>query len=188
MGIKINDVVIVNYLGLRVNKDVSVENVGKSFTVHRIITDGLLELIDGLGNKIVVTKDQISLVERPSKEAEICGITRLFEFESAHFLRNYHGKCANLHGHSYKLEVSAKGKLNDSGMVIDFTDLKHIVTSLIERLDHRDLNSLFPNMNPTAENLVVWIYNELEVAMPEGVNLVRVKLWETSNSYVEYPV
>src|SRR2546425_1571261 len=74
-------------------------------------------------------------------------VTKIFHFESAHHLPGHRGKCAHLHGHSYRLEVTIRGPIrdmpgeSDHGMVMDFSDLSHTVkNSVIERLDHRDLN------------------------------------------------
>jgi len=88
-------------------------------------------------------------------------VTKQFDFEAAHFLTKYHGKCERLHGHSYKLFVTVEGPLQENGMVIDFVILKKIVKErIIEKFDHQSLNDFFEN--PTAENVVVWIWNELE--------------------------
>lgn len=120
-------------------------------------------------------------------------VTRGFEFEAAHFLPNYDGKCKDLHGHSYKLEVSISGDIGfKSGMVMDFGFLKDIVNkNVIDKFDHKLLNDIFDL--PTAENMVVWIKDTIKENLPkpimEGVTsleVVSVKLWETSNSYAEW--
>jgi 6-pyruvoyltetrahydropterin/6-carboxytetrahydropterin synthase len=116
-------------------------------------------------------------------------LTKTFRFEAAHHLPSHHGKCARLHGHSYKLEVAIRGPIkntpdrSDSGMVMDFEDLSRIVrNSVIERLDHRDLNEV-TGIRTTAENLAHWMWDALNTAgLPE---LYRIRLWETENSYVE---
>lgn len=112
-------------------------------------------------------------------------ITKEFTFESAHYLNEYEGECANLHGHTYKLLVTVKGTVNEIGMVMDFKELKEIVKNeVINRLDHKCLNHVVP-FNPTAENLAMWIYDILS----ERINCDRyyvkkVELYETPTSKV----
>jgi 6-pyruvoyltetrahydropterin/6-carboxytetrahydropterin synthase len=108
-------------------------------------------------------------------------ITKIFKFESAHKLNNYHGKCANLHGHSYTLYVSIKGKTDSNGLVMDFCDLKDLVNKkVVSKLDHTLLNKIVKQ--PTLENLAKWTWNRLE----NSLNLYEIKLWETDTSYVTY--
>ena len=108
-------------------------------------------------------------------------ITKIFKFGSAHKLNNYHGKCANLHGHSYTLHVSIKGKTNSNGFVMDFCDLKDIVNKkVVSKLDHTFLNETVKQ--PTLENLAKWTWNRLDGSL----NLYEIKLWETETSYVTY--
>jgi len=110
---------------------------------------------------------------------------RIFSFAAAHQLPNHLGKCKNLHGHTWKLEVCFYGRVNEDGMVIDFGLLKDLVNkTVIDLLDHSLLNELIPN--PTAENILLWIWEQLdrgEVAAPRHY---RLRLWESDNSYVEY--
>jgi len=114
-------------------------------------------------------------------------ITKYFEFESAHKLPFYRGKCNNLHGHTYKMEIEIDGpatrKKPPDGMILDFVDLKSLVqTHIIDKYDHTMLNYIVEN--PTAENLVEEIVKTLQGVFKK--NLVRVRLWETSNSYAEW--
>lgn len=123
-------------------------------------------------------------------------VTKIFEFEAAHFLPEYEGKCHNLHGHTYKLEITLSGSpvniskannnkhyLDEGHMVCDFGDIKRIVnTSVIDSLDHSELNE-FVSI-PTAENLVHWIKDRLFVHF--GSKLYSIRLWETSTSYAEW--
>lgn len=107
-------------------------------------------------------------------------ITKIFTFDSAHYLENYKGKCKDMHGHTYTLHVSVKGEINN-GMVIDFKDLKKIVKeNVIEILDHKLLNDLIKQL--TAENITIWIWNQLK----DKLNLEEIKLYETNDSYVTY--
>src|SRR4029079_13876216 len=79
------------------------------------------------------------------------------EFSAAHALRGYKGKCENLHGHNYKVQVYVRGaQLDHIGMLVDFTQLKAVTRDLIRSLDHQHLNELKPfdnEINPSAENL-----------------------------------
>ena len=117
-------------------------------------------------------------------------VTKIFTFDSAHHLPNYNGKCCELHGHTYKLEVTVSGMPVEpfvansySGILCDFSDLKKIVKNqVIDRLDHKDLNSVL-GFIPTAENMVEWIFNCLWNVFPG--KLQRIKLWETPDSFAE---
>jgi 6-pyruvoyltetrahydropterin/6-carboxytetrahydropterin synthase len=119
-------------------------------------------------------------------------VTKQFEFEAAHFLPGYDGPCGQMHGHTYRLEVEVEGtgRVKRTGFVMDFKDLKERVRgSIVDYLDHKVLNDVdtsgFPRELPTAENMAVWIYTRLCTA---GLNVVRVRLWETSSSYAEVRV
>ena len=119
-------------------------------------------------------------------------VTRRFSFDAAHHLPHYDGKCHNLHGHTYVLDVTVTGEVsfdkNDpkQGMIIDFGDLKKIVNdNVVERYDHQNLNKFFEN--PTAECMVMFIGEMIEQLLPEGVHLVCAKLWEKyPSSYATY--
>ncbi len=119
-------------------------------------------------------------------------LTKQFRFEAAHQLPNHRGKCARLHGHSYLLEVSVRGPIqpargqSDDGMVIDLEQIKELVNEiLIARVDHYNLNDLL-SLPSTAENIIHWMWDELEHQAPEfGTLLWRMRLWETASGYVE---
>ncbi len=111
-------------------------------------------------------------------------------FSSAHQLRNYEGKCENLHGHNWIVKVSIRGNnLDDKGMLIDFKVLKKILNKIIEELDHKFLNEIppFDKLNPTAENIASHIYYKVEKSLkfPE-LKISRVKVWESENSYAVF--
>ena len=111
-------------------------------------------------------------------------IRKSFTFEAAHVLPNHPGKCARLHGHSYRLEVVLEGPLQArgpaAGMVEDFEVVSRIVKeAVVSRLDHRSLNELMEN--PTAENIVVWVWRQLTQGLPQ---LAELTLWETPRSCV----
>ena len=105
-------------------------------------------------------------------------VTKRFSFEAAHHLPDYPGKCARPHGHGYRLEVTVEGAIRDDGLVFDFYDLKRIVRErVIDKLDHRDLNEMMEV--PSAENIAVWIWNELS-----DLSLHGIRLYETEDSWV----
>ncbi|WP_067725128.1 6-carboxytetrahydropterin synthase QueD [Oceanobacillus damuensis] len=116
-------------------------------------------------------------------------VSKEFTFDAAHHLHCYEGKCKNLHGHTYKVIFGLSGVPDEIGIVIDFSEIKRIWKEQIEiHLDHRYLNDTLPNMNTTAENMVVWIYEEMEKALINNSNECRVefvKLYETPTSYAE---
>lgn len=108
-------------------------------------------------------------------------IAKEFTFDAAHKLLDYDGPCANLHGHTYRLHVVLSGPLQKNGMVIDFVDLKKIVTErVLSKLDHKYINKTIKQS--TAENIAIWIWKQLEKYLP----LYEIKLWETPTSFVTY--
>ena len=112
-------------------------------------------------------------------------------FAAGHALRNYHGKCENVHGHNYRCEVTVEGEqLDHVGLLVDFVLLKKVVQSVIDRMDHQWLNDFppFDVLNPSAENIAKFIYDEVNKGSPTdpGVRLGSVKLWETDTSYATY--
>ena len=132
-------------------------------------------------------------------------VTRHEEFETAHLLPNYNGPCGNLHGHSYKIEVTVEGDSDDGfGMIIDFNHLKKAIKEcvpdhkfiffeddiisqeIIKVLDKYHLKYESYPFYTTAENMVEYfaykIENYLHINYP-NIYVVEVKLWETTNSY-----
>lgn len=109
-------------------------------------------------------------------------VTKRFSFDSAHQLVGYQGKCRFLHGHTYFLEVTVKGKVDQkTGLALDFKSIKEVVEAeVISRLDHDYLNDLIKQ--PTAENTAIWIWKKLE----KKLNLFKIAVWETPDSHVEY--
>jgi 6-pyruvoyltetrahydropterin/6-carboxytetrahydropterin synthase len=119
----------------------------------------------------------------------------MFEFDSAHHLPNYEGKCAEVHGHTYKMEVVVSGsmaygadnraKLATKHMVMDFGRFKKVVQdSVVSICDHKDLNTIFEY--PTAEEMVCFFYHRLRPEFAkENVRLESVKLWETPTCFAE---
>lgn len=130
-------------------------------------------------------------------------VTRRLHFSAAHRLgredwsaeKNIEvfGQCANpnWHGHNYELDVTVDGEVDpETGFVLDLKDLKELVRrQVIADADHQNLNidvEWMKGLNPTTENLVVAIWRRLEPALPDGVDLVKVVLWETPRNYFEY--
>jgi 6-pyruvoyltetrahydropterin/6-carboxytetrahydropterin synthase len=106
-----------------------------------------------------------------------------FNFCCAHALPFYDGPCRRMHGHHYRLLVSIQGKPDPkSGMIIDFEELRRIVlTHAVGVVDHRNLNDLMEN--PTAENLIVFLWSRLKENLP---GLRELRLWETPEYSVAY--
>jgi 6-pyruvoyltetrahydropterin/6-carboxytetrahydropterin synthase len=115
------------------------------------------------------------------------------EFSAAHALRGYKGKCENLHGHNYKVEVYVRGeRLDNVGMLVDFTQLKAVTRELLGALDHQNLNELKPfdiEINPSAENLASFLLHQIASQMDnERARIYKVRVWETSTSSATYEV
>jgi 6-pyruvoyltetrahydropterin/6-carboxytetrahydropterin synthase len=107
-------------------------------------------------------------------------------FSAAHNLRGYKGKCEELHGHNWKIEVVAsKSKLDKTGMVLDFKFIKNALNNILDKLDHKYLNNLFyfKKTNPTSENIAKYIYDNLKLKVP---SLSSVTVWESENSSATY--
>jgi len=107
-------------------------------------------------------------------------------FSSAHNLRGYKGKCEDLHGHNWRVEISVTSKgLDNIGMVKDFKYLKKKLSAVLEKMDHKYLNKLifFKKVNPTSENIAKYIYSELKTRIPL---LKSVTIWENSTSAATY--
>ena len=108
------------------------------------------------------------------------------EFSSAHNLRNYKGKCEALHGHNWKVGVTvAADKLNKIGIVRDFSDVKKRLKDVLQKLDHKNLNSIayFKKANPTSENLAKFIYKELK---KKRLPVSCISVWEADDSKATY--
>ena len=110
-------------------------------------------------------------------------------FAAAHYLRNYHGKCENPHGHNYRVKVYVSGKdLDKGGMLMDFSVLKKHLKSVLETLDHHDLNSTpyFTEQEPSAENISRYIFDSLKTLLPSGIRMAGVEVFETEKNSVLY--
>ncbi|MDD5561960.1 MAG: 6-carboxytetrahydropterin synthase QueD [Candidatus Omnitrophica bacterium] len=107
-------------------------------------------------------------------------------FSSAHNLRGYKGKCEDLHGHNWRVEISIQSEeLDNIGMVLDFKYLKSKLNAVLEKMDHKYLNKLsyFKKVNPTSENIAEYIYNQLKKPLPL---LKSVTVWENVASSATY--
>ena len=114
-------------------------------------------------------------------------------FAAGHYLRNYKGKCENPHGHNYKIRVTLAGaELDKAGLLLDFKDLKDVMKHAIDRLDHQMINDIepFTVLNPSAENLAKYFYDETNVHLSSVTNgRVRVKdvtVFETDTTTARY--
>ena len=110
-------------------------------------------------------------------------------FSSAHFLRNYRGKCENVHGHNWKVELEVIGeRLDETGLLIDFKVLKGILRDVLGVLDHRLLNEIppFDTCNPSSENIAKVIFEQVRERLPEGVRVRSVTVWESDNACATY--
>ncbi|MDR2425809.1 MAG: 6-carboxytetrahydropterin synthase QueD [Endomicrobium sp.] len=106
-------------------------------------------------------------------------------FASAHCLREYKGKCENMHGHNWKVRAAFCGnKLDSTGMLMDFTDIKARLDKIIHYLDHKFLNEIppFNDINPTAENIAAYILNELKKVEIDTAKVCEVEVWESETS------
>ncbi|MCX7914193.1 MAG: 6-carboxytetrahydropterin synthase QueD [Thermodesulfovibrionales bacterium] len=113
-------------------------------------------------------------------------------FSAAHQLRGYKGKCENLHGHNWRVQVFVTSEtLNEIDLVIDFHELKQITNEIVSTLDHKMINSVFPftEKNPSSENIAKWIFDVLKEKLKEKQNNLKVStvtVWESSTASASY--
>ena len=126
-------------------------------------------------------------------------VSKIFHFDAAHRLYDYEGKCHNLHGHTWKVEITLSGELNDEGMVVDFNKIEDVVGSFIDdTLDHSTIlnekDSLLKKIDtkhvvlendPTSEHLAEFIYNVVSQRLPE-TTIESVTVWESPTSYATF--
>jgi len=115
-------------------------------------------------------------------------VSKKVSFDAAHFLPNYEGKCKNLHGHHWVVEVAVSGSImEEHGFVVDFSRLKNwLVENVVGEFDHTLLNGRLEN--PTAENIALAIKEQFEDtgwSISADIKLAWIKVWETEDSYVE---
>jgi 6-pyruvoyltetrahydropterin/6-carboxytetrahydropterin synthase len=112
-------------------------------------------------------------------------------YDSAHFLRNYHGKCERMHGHRYVVELALHTtELDQAGIAFDFVIVKKHLRDLAERLDHENLNELppFDVLEPSAENQARYFFDEMKRLLPPVMSgaILYVKVWETPTQFALY--
>jgi 6-pyruvoyltetrahydropterin/6-carboxytetrahydropterin synthase len=112
-------------------------------------------------------------------------------FAAGHALRNYKGKCENVHGHNYRVRVTIAGdRLDAAGLLVDFGDVKRLMGGAIEYLDHRFINDLppFDEINPSAENIAKYFYDRVSAGLKNDVpvRISEVRVWETDTSSAVY--
>ncbi|MDR0653186.1 MAG: 6-carboxytetrahydropterin synthase QueD [Synergistaceae bacterium] len=113
-------------------------------------------------------------------------LKREFSFDAAHRLEHYHGRCENLHGHTYRMIVEIEGSPDAEGMIVDFIQVKETVErEVISKLDHSYLNDTIDQ--PSAENIARFVFERLEPLL-KGPNysLSAVQVWETPKSSVVF--
>ena len=112
-------------------------------------------------------------------------------FAAGHALRNYRGKCENVHGHNYRVQVTLRGEtLDKTGMLADFTEMKRLLRALSEPLDHFFINDVppFDQLNPTAENMAWYFCQKMQegLKLEVPVEVAEVKVWETDIQCATY--
>jgi 6-pyruvoyltetrahydropterin/6-carboxytetrahydropterin synthase len=110
-------------------------------------------------------------------------------FAAGHALRQYRGKCENVHGHNYRVQVTLQGpELNPIGLLVDFVEVKKLLQSVVDRLDHQFLNDLAPFdvLNPSAENMAKYFYEQIRAGIAVPVKVGQVKIWETETTSAVY--
>lgn len=145
-------------------------------------------------------------IHQAFSSCNMISITKIFRFETAHAIDGYPGDCQHIHGHSYHLHVTViaatqyPGYLPGTGIAVDFKDLKKIVhSSIVDHFDHylilskqyvaknpqwEDHPHLFVmEVEPTAENLLIFIRDTLQQALPPSIRLKKLKLYETPDSF-----
>src|SRR3954465_7517997 len=115
-------------------------------------------------------------------------------FAAGHALREYKGKCENVHGHNYRVQITVEGeRLNRIGLLGDFVELKRVVREVVAILDHQFINDLepFTVINPSAENMAKYFYDEVSRRMDNTpvdapTRIAQIKIWETDTSIAVY--
>ncbi|HYA01858.1 MAG TPA: 6-carboxytetrahydropterin synthase QueD [Syntrophobacteria bacterium] len=112
------------------------------------------------------------------------------QFAAAHHLRSFRGKCESLHGHNWKVEVVIRGKdLDESGVVVDFAEIKTATSEVLIELDHRYLNEVpfFATHNPSSENIARYLFQRLSERLNDPrVMVTRVSAWESEDACATY--
>jgi 6-pyruvoyltetrahydropterin/6-carboxytetrahydropterin synthase len=112
-------------------------------------------------------------------------------FAAGHALRNYKGKCENVHGHNYRVRITMQGdQLDSTGLLVDFLDVKSLIGGVVDYLDHQLINDLppFDELNPSAENIAKYFYDRVSGGLKNEVpvRVSEVTIWETDTSSAVY--
>ena len=112
-------------------------------------------------------------------------------FAAGHALRNYKGRCENVHGHNYRVRITVQGdQLDSTGLLVDFLDVKHLIGGVVDYLDHQFINDLppFDQLNPSAENIAKFFHDRISAGLETDnpVTIAEVKVWETDTSSAVY--
>ena len=115
-------------------------------------------------------------------------VCKRVSFDAAHFLPNYPGKCENLHGHTWTVELGVSGEVDPkTGMVVDFKWLSEALENILDSFDHHLLNNIIDN--PTAENIALYIQDKFVDEWIQGpsepVQFEFIRVWETPDSFAE---
>lgn len=111
------------------------------------------------------------------------------EFSAAHRMHGHPGACARLHGHNYRVLLTVEGeRLDATGILVDFAELRRICDRILDELDHRDLNEIppFDTINPSSENLARHIFERAREALGDRARVSRVTVYESTTSSVTY--
>ena len=112
-------------------------------------------------------------------------------FAAGHALRNYKGKCENVHGHNYRVRITMQGdRLDSTGLLVDFLDVKNLIGGVVDYLDHQFINDLppFDELNPSAENIAKYFFDRVSGGLKNEVpvRVSEVTIWETDTSSAVY--
>jgi 6-pyruvoyltetrahydropterin/6-carboxytetrahydropterin synthase len=131
-------------------------------------------------------------MERPERlleENDMYQVSVEDHFDAAHYLREYHGKCENMHGHRFKVVVTIMAtELGDTGLAYDFAELKRHLRGVLSDFDHTCVNDVSPfnTINPSSENIARVIYERLRPNFPGAVRLSGVEVWESPTTHITY--
>ena len=160
-------------------------------------------------SNLPISDDDLLSNLKTKTDKNMLSLTKIFHFEMAHAIHGYNGACKNIHGHSYELHVKvtagnkSNGFIASPGFILDFKELKLWVNNaVIRRFDHKLVlssayleknqaikmheNLVTWEMEPTAENLLIDIAKMLGEQMPPNIKLLKLKLFETKDSYAEW--
>ncbi|MEO8399033.1 MAG: 6-carboxytetrahydropterin synthase QueD [Ignavibacteriaceae bacterium] len=129
-------------------------------------------------------------------------IAKEFHWEMGHRLPDHFGKCKNIHGHSYKMIVEVEGDVHETGMVMDYYDLKKIVIPVVEELDHAFMvykddkriikfleemksKKVVVNFQSTVENICKYFLDKIKINLPKNIKSLKVRIYETHDDYAE---